>query len=263
MELTITLPWAEVKAVYGKKLEEMVKSVTVKGFRKGKAPKKLAEESIDKDQIYGAVIQGILPQAYIEAIKEQSLSPIVNPKIELVAAKENQDWVFRALTCERPKVELSNYKEEIKKLTAKSKIIIPGKESPSPKFEEILEVLLKSVHLEIPELLLESEVNRLLAKTLEEIKTLGLTLEQYLSSIGKTPQALREEYTQKAVDDLKLEFILDEIADTEKIAVSEEDLDQAIEKATDPKAKETLSTQRYLLAAILRRQKTLDFLKNL
>lgn len=262
-QLTITIPLSEVQVAKGEVLEEVLKNVEIKGFRKGKAPSKLAEKNVEKEKIYERAIQDLIPKFYLEALKEHNLHPLINPKIELISFPENKDWVFKATSCEKPEVKLGNYKVGVKELTAKSKIIVPAKEPQPPKLEEIFEVLLKSVNLEIPDILIESEVNRLLSKTLDDIKTLGLTVEQYLSSVGKTPETLREEYTQKARNDLILEFILEEIAEAEKITVSEEEINKVIATKENQKDKEKLLENRYLLASLLRRQKTFEFLKNL
>ena len=123
--------------------------------------------------------------------------------------------------------------------------------------------MIDSTKVEIPEILLESEVNRLLAQTLDEIKRLGLTLDQYLSTSGKTPKSLREEYREKARTDIALEFALQKIAKDEKITVEEKDIQEAIQKVKTPDEKKNLENNRYMLANILRQQKTLDFLKSL
>lgn len=262
-ELTITIPWAEVKSHHDKLTSEFASEVEVKGFRKGKAPKKLAEEKIDKDKIFQEVIKQIVPDAYLKAIEEHHLHPIVNPKIELVSFKEEEDWTFKATGCEKPEVNLDNYKEAVKAFTAKSKIIIPGQEPQPPKLEELLDILAESVKIEISDLLKESEVNRLLAKFLDEIKALGLTLEQYLSSVGKSPEQLRNEYAQKGERDLRLEFILDKIASDENITVTPEEIEDVIKKTEDKKSQESLRQNSYFLATMIRQQKTLDFVKNL
>lgn len=262
-ELTIILPWPEVKKCYDKIASEALEKIEVEGFRKGKAPKKLAEEKIDKEKIFQEVIRQIVPEAYLEVLKKHNLNSIINPKIELVSFKEGEDWVFKATACEKPEVNLGNYQEEIKKINAKSKIVIPGKEPQPPKLEELIQVLLENVTVEISDLLAESEANRILAKLLDEIKALGLTLEQYLSSVGKTPEQLRNEYTQKSLNDLKLEFILGKIADAENISVNPEEIEKVIQKTEDKKSQESLRQNSYLLASVIRQQKTLDFVKSL
>jgi trigger factor len=123
--------------------------------------------------------------------------------------------------------------------------------------------LLKALKITIPQLLIDAEVDRLLSQTLDEIKKLGLTLDQYLASTGKTPEQLRADYAQKAENDIKIEFALQKIAESEKITVEQKEIDEAITQAKSEQEKASLESNKYLLANILRQQKTLDFLKNL
>ncbi|MDO8639699.1 MAG: hypothetical protein Q7R53_02120, partial [bacterium] len=87
--------------------------------------------------------------------------------------------------------------------------------------------------------------------------------DQYLSSTGKKPEDLRNEYKRKAENDIRLEFALLKIAEEEKIVVDEKEIEEAIKAAKSDDERKNLETNRYLLASILRQQKTLDFLKNL
>ncbi len=263
IELKISIPWELVKKQWDIVVAEMVKNTNLAGFRKGKAPKKLVEEKLDNAKVREEVLRHLLPQAYIEAVKEHNLKPIMDPRIHIEGELvEGKDWQFHALTTEAPEVDLNGYKDEIKKVTAKSKIIIPGKEPEAPKFDDIVKALLTSVKIAIPHVLIDREVDRLLSQTLDEIKRLGMTLDQYLSSTGKTAEQLRAEYAQKADNDLRLEFALQKIAESEKITVDDSEIEKTIENAK-PEEKQSLSANKYLLASIIRQQKTLDFLKSL
>jgi FKBP-type peptidyl-prolyl cis-trans isomerase (trigger factor) len=279
IRLTITILNSDVKKTWEEVMGEIIKNAEVQGFRKGKAPRKLVEEKVDKEKIREEVLKKLLPIAYKEAIKTQGIKPISNPKIHvdriddpstLSEQSESKGWTFTALTCESPVVRLNNYKDNIKSITAKSKIIIPGKPSGGAqgkeqeiKFEDIVKSLLESVTADIPQILVDNETDRLLSQTLEEVKKLGLTLDQYLSSTGKNPQTLRDEYRKKAQNDIKLEFALAKIAEVEKITVEEKEINEAVQAAKTDEERKNLEINRYLLASILRQQKTLDFLKNL
>ena len=162
-----------------------------------------------------------------------------------------------------PKVDLGNYKDAVKGVTAKSKIVVPGKEQTKPDLDTIVKELVGAVTVTIPSILTDYEADRLLSQTLDEIKKLGLSLDQYLSSTGKTPEQLREEYVAKATMDMKLEFALQQIADSEKIIVDQKEIEEAVSRAKDPAEKTHLESNKYLLANIIRQQKTLDFLQNL
>lgn len=274
IQLTITIPQNEVKKAWDKKVEDFAKNATLAGFRKGKAPKKLVEDKLDKEKIREETLKELLPKYYVQAVNEHQLRPIMNPKIHVAKLEDRETlsdakgWQFTAQTCEAPEIKLNDYKKAVGSVTAKTKIIIPGKEpfgkaQGEPKLDEIVKALLESVSIAIPQILVEAEVDRLLSQMLDEIKKLGLTLEQYLSSTGRTVETLREEYRKKAENDIKFEFALQKIAEEEKITVEAKEIEEAIQKAKDEKEKQALSSNKYLLASILRQQKTLDFLKNL
>lgn len=263
IKLTITIPSQEVSKTWEEITNEAIKTVEIPGFRAGKAPRKLLIEKLDQNKIREEVLRKLLPEYYLGAVTEHKIKPIINPKIHIEKIEDGKDWQFTALTSEVPLVTLGDYKESIKKLTAKSKIIVPGKEEKKPAFEEIVKVMLENVKVTIPQILIEQEVDRLLSQLLDEVKKLGLTLDQYLSSSGKTAENLRREYREKAAYDIKIEFVLQKIAEVEKITVEEKEIEEAIAKAKDENEKKNLQANRYLLASILRQQKTLDYLKNL
>lgn len=265
IELTITIPWLDVKTTYDQVVEEFVKEAELPGFRKGKAPRKLVEEKLDKTKVYEEVLKQIVPKTYTNAVKQENLTPIISPRVEIIAAKEDEDFQFRAQICEKPEVKLGNYKEAIGKLKKEkqTKIWVPGKTDKEEKpaeltLDEILKALLKTNQVQVPTLLVEDEVNRMLSRLIDQTQKLGLTVEQYLVSQGKTTETLRTEYIEQANRNLALEFILEAIADNEKIQVSDEETERVIKAAKDIKEQEALRAQKYYLATILRRQKTLD-----
>ena len=274
IKLTITIPWADIKKAYGKTLEKVAKTIKLPGFRQGKAPLKTVEEKISKPALYQEMLQDLLAEAYSQAIQEQQIKPITNPQIKPLKTEENKDWQFEAITCEKPEIKLGDYQEAIKQELKTAKIWLPGqeekKEKPDPqqeaqeKLAKVFETLAKTVKVELAPILVENEASRSLAQLLEEIKKLGLTLESYLVSIKKTAEQLRQEHQIAAASSLRLEFILGEVADDLKITVSDQEIDELIEKSTKNKQeKQRLASQKYYLASVLRRQKTIDKLLNL
>lgn len=274
IQFTITIPKQTVKEAYDGALEEAIKDIVVPGFRKGKAPKNLAEQKIDKSRLYEKVLQQVVPQAYAQAVKEHKLAPIISPKIELLKAQEGQDWEFRATTCERPKVKLGDYKEKIRKSLAPTKLWTPDKkdaqqkgEKPSleEKTQKVIQVLLEEAKVSLPQILVEEEVNRALSNLINQTNNLGLTVDQYLASIGKSSDQIRAEYQQRVESDLRLQLTLDEIARKEKIEASKKEIDELIKVTGDEKVKENLNTplQRAYIKGILQRRKALDFLAKL
>ena len=269
IELTITIPLATVAQNYNDVVEAYVTQAELPGFRKGKAPRNLVEEKIDKSKAYEDVIKKLLPTIYNEAVMEQKLHPIVSPKIEFKKAEEGKDWVIKIYTCEKPELTLGDYKTAIHALNVskQKKIWVPGKDPKpeddapqKPTIDELLQVLLKTITVTLPALLLENEVNRLLSELIDQTKKLGLSVEQYLASTQRNAETIKKEYGTQAKNTLTLEFALEAIADKEGILVGDDDIDTVIKTAKTEEEKKALSAQRYYLASILRRQKTLDTL---
>lgn len=268
-ELEINIPWSEVKVSYEKTFTDLVKEIEIPGFRKGKAPRKLIEEKINRSHVYERVVKDLIPQVYTKAIQEHKLTPISAPKIEVLKAKEGEDWVIKATIALKPLINLKNYKQKLTTLKGvKAKIWTPGKpeekkEDKKTSLEEILKALLEEVEVELSDLLISEEANRLLANLVDQTQKLGLTVEQYLMAKGKTTEQIRAEYAKQAADNLKIEFILAEIADKENITVSKEDIDGLISKVKDTQEQERLKKDSYYLAHLIRQQKTIDYLSNL
>jgi len=273
IEISITIPKKTVNQFYNQALEKLAGEAEIKGFRKGKAPKNLVEKNLGKQKVYQEAIEKIVSQAYIEAIKQNKIKPIVPPKVELLSAQDGQDWQIKITTCERPSVDLGKWKEEVRKELAIEKIWVPGKEkSPLPseqedqtknqnqKIEKIFATLLKCAQVKLSPSLVDEEANRMLARLIDQTNKLGLTIDQYLNSIGKTNEALKQEYADQAQRTLKLEFILDEIANQEEIQIKDEEIETMIAKIPDEKTRKMLQTdkQKAHLRQLNRKQQVID-----
>lgn len=272
LEIEIVIDWSKIKEEYDRVLTDLQKTTEIKGFRKGKAPKEKVEKVVGQNEIYQQVINNILPQIYQKAVEEEQLKPIISPRAELIEAKDGQNWRVKFTTCELPEIDLGNYREEIKKITAKEAIWTPEKGQPSKEdkdlqkaknFQTVIDTLAKTVKVTLPKILIDNEVNQKLAALVEKTEKLGLSIDQYLATLGKTAEEIKKEYQQESEKNWKLELALNKIADEEKITVSDQDIDEALNKISNPKEKEQLANQRYMLSSMIRRQKTLELLQNL
>jgi trigger factor len=268
-EINIVIPWKSINEKYHTIFTKLINEIEAPGFRKGKAPKNVAEKYIDRKKVYEEVIREVIPDIYSKVLKEYNLNPISSPKIELVKAKENEDWEIKVVIALKPQILLNDYKTKIKNLKNQTtKIWTPGqdkeqKEQKKPDLNAIIQLLLNNIDFEIPVILIEEEVNRQLADLVDQTKLLGLTVEQYLRAKGKTIEDIRKEYNKQAENTIKIQFILMEIADQEKITVEEKDFEKAFSSVKSEAEKEKLTKDRYYLAHILRQQKTIDYLLNL
>lgn len=274
VQLTLTIPQASIQAQKEIALKTLIERLQLPGFRKGKAPVNVAEKHIEKDELYNQVLQNILPTAYIKGVKEHNLEPILSPRFEILKVDENQEWTIRAITCEAPDVILGDYKKNIKGESEKSKIWVPGDseketdkktDSREDKEQKVLDSLIKETEVKIPRLLIEEEINHKLSRLVDQTQKLGLTIEQYLASTGKTAESLRAELGLQAELAIKLELALNKIAEVESVVISETEVNEIIAASGTDQVKEALKNpeQRSLIASVLKRRKALDVLVNL
>jgi len=92
------------------------------------------------------------------------------------------------------------------------------------------QVVGKTTFLEIPDLLVESEIDKMVAELEEGIVQMGLTMEQYLTQIKKTREQMREGLTEQAHKRIKSGLTLREIAKVEKIEVSDDEVQKEVTK---------------------------------
>lgn len=263
--LTITIPAQQVKETFARVRGQALKEVKLPGFRPGNAPVELAERQLDENALTQTLFQELVPVAYAQAVTKEGIKPIVPPQISIKefkpptrvgvptgASGKEEDLVLEARTAERPAVILGDYKKTLKGLKGGEKITAA----------QVLEKLRETAKIEIPHLLVDNEVQRMLSSLIDQVRSLGLTIDQYLSSQGKTSDRLRQEYHEVAQKNLKDEFTLSEVAQAEKIAVSEKEIAEAIDAAPDEKTKAGLAEERgrAYLEDVLRKRKTIEFL---
>ena len=273
MQFTLTIDRQTHQKAKKAIVDQAIKKITVKGFRKGKAPRHKAEAALDQNRIIEETINQILPPAYNQYIKANDLKPITQPKITPTNIGPDSDWQFTVEIAQKPEVDLGDFHAGVKKAKPGPDIIKPGQQTPAdPKEQEqqlmtaIYQALLQSAKVDIPPLLIQEESNRSLSQLLEQIDQLGLTIEQYASSIGRSVAIIRKDYQQKAETSLKLDFIIDAIAQKEKLTAGDTEYRQFLDQVTDPKVKSGIETDPYRQAMIkhaLTRDRVINFLKDL
>lgn len=277
-EIVIQIPKADIEKEHERAFIALQKELSVEGFRKGKVPKAIAEKHLSKERIYQELLKLLLSRLYEEIIQKEHLQPVISPKIELIKAKEGEDWEVKITLAEKPLIELKSYKDVIKQARFEQKkedIWIPGKEKPSAdkatedkekkekQLNLILTTLLKETTCEISDLIIDEELDRRLTQLVDDVRKIGLTVEGYLKSKNITMEELKNRYRKEIEDTYKLEFILMDVADKENIKVEKAEIDKLFSNITNEAEKKAAEQNSYYYASILRKQKTLDFLMDL
>jgi len=92
-----------------KAFNEEVKKVNVDGFRKGKVPRDIFEKRYGKERLYIPAVDFVIEEAYIKALEESKLIPVVQPKLEIKSVDESGVEIsFIIIT--KPEVKIKKYK---------------------------------------------------------------------------------------------------------------------------------------------------------
>ena len=83
--------------------------ITVPGFRKGKAPRKIIEGMYGSGVFYEDAINELYPKAYAEAVEQENLDIVSWPNVEVLEAGKD-GLTFKATVTVRPEVKLGEYK---------------------------------------------------------------------------------------------------------------------------------------------------------
>jgi len=109
-ELTIEIEADVWKVAQKNALDKLAQNITIKGFRKGKAPISLLKKEISVARILNEAMDTVLEKAYPEALKENDVSPITNP--ELIVDTINEETLAVTLKIQvKPEVTLGEYKD--------------------------------------------------------------------------------------------------------------------------------------------------------
>lgn len=276
MKFTFTVSKEEIDKAYKQVVNQAIKNTTIKGFRKGQAPENLVVQQIGQSNLQRQAVEEAIPEAFSREVTKRDLKLISYPNIQLKKGVAGEDFEFEAEVATAPEIKLNNYKEALKGTLKKNAIWTPEKGAPEdqkhqqPSEEEqltaIFDQLLKTIELEVPELLVNQEVNRMLSRLVNQIDQLGLNMEDYLTSMNETKESIRQKYAQTATDRLKLELILQEIAKDLAIKVEPQEMDAFIKAVPDEKSRKIItesSQERANIELMLVKQKTIQELKKL
>lgn len=91
-------------------------------------------------------------------------------------------------------------------------------------------VISRSTFGELPDMLVQNELNRMVEELKADIKQRGMKLEDYLSSIKQTEEALRQGMTEQAEKRIKSALAMREISKKENITVSPEEIEVIVSR---------------------------------
>ena len=109
IELVIQVGADEFNAAIDKVYNRQKKNITLPGFRKGKAPRKMVEAMYGAEVFYEDAIEEAYPAAYSAALEEAGIEPVAYPKLEIQEVGKD-GFTFKAVVTVKPEVKVKDYK---------------------------------------------------------------------------------------------------------------------------------------------------------
>ncbi len=150
-------------------------------------------------------------------IKLNKVEELIEPKLDAEFAKKvssgtKEKW-------EDVEADIVKHLKSKKEATAKQKLE-----------NDLITELLKIGKADIPEVLIDEEVEWMLKDLQQRLTSGGMDWQKYLEQVKKTEEEIRKEMRNEAEKRIKVRLILDKLVETEKIEIEEKNLEAEIEK---------------------------------
>ncbi len=110
-EIEISLSVEEMDKYVSKAVDQLSSEMKIKGFRPGKAPREVVENSVGKEKVWREAARIAVESTYSKAIEEKDLFPISQPQVEFSQLAPGNKFVYKAQFYIMPEFELPNYKK--------------------------------------------------------------------------------------------------------------------------------------------------------
>jgi len=108
-KLTIEVAAEELDKAIEVAYQKNKNKISIPGFRKGKAPRKMIEQMYGKEVFYEDAANELIPDAYDKALEECTEDVVSSPKIDVVQLEAGKPFIFTAEVALKPEVTLGKY----------------------------------------------------------------------------------------------------------------------------------------------------------
>lgn len=124
---------------------------------------------------------------------------------------------------------LEAYKADVKKNIKERK----ETEGKNKQEDEVVEKAIENATMDIPEAMIDMQVRQLTNDFAQRIQSQGLTVEQYMQFTGLTQEKMLEEFRPQAEKRIKTRLVLEAVVKAENLEVSDERVDEEINKMAE------------------------------
>src|SRR5699024_1882447 len=109
-KLTIEVPAEELEKAMQNAYLRAKNRITIPGFRKGKAPRKMIEQMYGKGIFLEDAANALIPEQYSKALEECDFEIVSQPEIDVTQIEPGKAFIFTAEVAVKPEVTLGEYK---------------------------------------------------------------------------------------------------------------------------------------------------------
>lgn len=125
----------------------------------------------------------------------------------------------------------------------------------------MIEEIIKETQTTLPDILIEGELNRMLARFKGDVANAGMKFEDYLTQIKKTEEDLRKEWRTDAIKQATMQLVFNEIAKKESLTPDQEKMEKEIQHILSHHKDAKEENVRMYVASIMMNQEVIAFLE--
>ncbi len=216
-----------------------------------KALAKAANAKTESVEVTDAEFEAIIKQARIMRAKEAAKGG----EIDENTLPDLDDEYVKTLG---GFTDLEDFKKKVRENVLQEKTF----RAKDKKRLEIIEAIIADTKLEVPEVLVDSEVHKMIHKMRSDIEGMGLKYEDYLKNINKTEEDLHKDFEADALKRAKLQLIVAEIAKEEKLSAPKEAVDAEVKKVTEIYKDADPENARLYIESVLTNEEVFKFLED-
>ncbi|WP_277407979.1 trigger factor [Lacrimispora xylanisolvens] len=137
---------------------------------------------------------------------------------------------------------LEEYKNDIKEKVAERK----QKAAATENEDHVVEKVVENAAMDIPEPMIDSQVNNMVNDYARRMQSQGLSLDQYMKFTGMTIETLRDQMKPQALKTIQTRLVLEAVAKAENIVVSDEAVEKEIATMAESYKMEVSQIKEYL-----------------
>ncbi len=165
--------------------------------------------------------------------------------------------------------DVEEFKAKIKENIKKEK----EDKQKDKKRASVMEALVEATEMEIPDVLIESEIDKSIAQMKDSVERMGVTWEEYLTNTNKknkkedagtqvAEEEIRKDLRESAENKAKIQLIFNKIAEEEKLTVNQDILNNEIKDILEHYPDASEESARIYVSTVLLNQEVLKILEN-